>query len=58
MQMTVVQLCTKPPVVSARQFFTINRSLITSVLSALATFLVVLVQFRDQDDEEAVKASN
>ncbi len=30
-QLVTVHLCTKPPIVSARQFFTINRSLVTSV---------------------------
>ena len=47
------QISTNPPAISAKQFFIIDRSLVTAVLSGLATFLVVLVQFRDADSSQS-----
>ncbi|OXA50330.1 Gustatory and odorant receptor 22 [Folsomia candida] len=41
-----IQLESSPPTVSAKQFFTISRGSVTTVLQGMAGFLVALVQFR------------
>ncbi|CAG7733891.1 unnamed protein product [Allacma fusca] len=48
-QLLALKITSTPPRIEPCRFFRINRSLITSILSALTMYLIVLVQFENAD---------
>ncbi|CAG7716038.1 unnamed protein product [Allacma fusca] len=47
--MMTLRLTSNPPTISPGNYFNVDRSLLTSIVCSLTTYLIILVQFRDSE---------